>query len=67
MLTQNDQFEKELVKLIDEEIAHLSENLSLGSSVQTIEDYRYQVGRIAGLRSAIDHIGTAHSILLART
>lgn len=63
MLTSANQFEAELKKLIDEEAARVSENLSLGTSVKDYGDYRNQVGQIQGLRKALDLCEEAQSII----
>lgn len=54
-------YQHELAKLIEAEIEILKQNLSSGSS-QSFEEYKYQVGRIAGLRAAIDLMSDAEKI-----
>lgn len=53
-------FERALRGLIEAEIETLKENLALGLSIQTQEQYREAVGRISGLRSTLDLCETAN-------
>lgn len=66
MLTYNNQFELELMKLIDAEISRITENVTLGMSVVDYADYKYQIGKIAGLRSIIDLSDEVNTILSNR-
>jgi len=50
----NNLFEFELMKLIEARIATLSENITNAHAVVDYSDYKYQVGRIAGLREFED-------------
>lgn len=49
-MNYNNLFEFELMKLVEAEIARLSENLTHPSVVVDYPDYKYQIGKIAGLR-----------------
>jgi hypothetical protein len=49
MYSYNNAFEKELKKIVSEEIERLSGHLSLGAATD-FSDYRYHVGKIAALR-----------------
>ena len=66
MLTYNNQFQLELMKLVDEKIAHLVENVVLGMAVSDHAEYRYQIGQIAGLKSIIELSDEVNSILAQR-
>lgn len=50
MQTLNTVFEKELVKLMDEEILRLHDVLGAGQAVKDMADYRYHVGQIEALK-----------------
>jgi hypothetical protein len=50
----NNLFEFELMKLIEARIASLSENITNAHAVVDYSDYKYQVGKIAGLREFED-------------
>mgnify|MGYP003342044901 CR=1 FL=1 len=66
MLTYNNQFELELMKLIDERIAHITDTVMLGMAVVDYADYKYQIGQIAGLKSIIELSGEVNTILSQR-
>lgn len=66
MLTYNNQFQLELMKLIDERIAHITENVMLGMSVVDYPEYKYQIGRVEGLRSIIELSEEVNTILSKR-
>ena len=66
MLTYNNQFELELMKLIDERIAHITDTGMLGMAVVDYADYKYQIGQIAGLKSIIELSGEVNTILSQR-
>lgn len=66
MLTYNNQFELELMKLIDAKIAHITDNVLLGMAVVDYADYKYQIGQVAGLRSIIELSEEVNSILAKR-
>lgn len=51
MLTADTQFEAELAKRIDAEIALLIEHLANPGTVTDYENYHYRIGEIAGLRT----------------
>lgn len=53
-MNYNNLFEYELLKLIEARIATLTENITNGHAVVDYSDYKYQVGRIAGLREFED-------------
>ena len=54
MYNSNLALEAELRKLIEEEIERLKDNLSNGLSVPDYETYKHQVGKIAGLTTALE-------------
>ena len=54
MYNLNLAFEKELRKLIEEEIERIKDNLANGLSIQDYESYKHQVGKIAGLNTALE-------------
>lgn len=60
MQTINHLFQRELVKLIDEEIERLGDVLSSGHA-NTFDEYKFVVGKIAGLRTALDYMAEANS------
>ena len=60
--TKADLFERELRKLIDEEIERLKEQLSLGL-LKSHEEYLAIAGKIAGLRSCSSYMDEAESIV----
>jgi len=66
MLTYNNQFQLELMKLVDERIAHITDNVMLGMSVVDYAEYKYQIGRIEGLRSIIELSEEVNTILSKR-
>lgn len=53
-MNYNNLFELELMKLIGERIATLTENITNAHAVVDYSDYKYQVGKIAGLREFED-------------
>ncbi len=66
MLTYNNQFEIELKKLLDEETARLTANLVLGMAVPDFAEYKYQTGKLAGLKYACDQFEEVNVILAKR-
>ena len=66
MLTYNNQFQIELMKLVDERISHINETIMLGMGVVDYADYKYQIGQVAGLRSIIELSEEVNSILAKR-
>lgn len=52
---------RELEKLLAEEIERLKENLSLGH-LENYPEYKYQTGKIAGLRAAQEYLVEADKI-----
>lgn len=54
MLTFNNLFEIELKKLIQEEIDRITEHLQAGLSVNDFQEYKRLVGKIAGLKLAME-------------
>lgn len=66
MLTYNNQFQLELMKLVDERIAHITDNVMLGMSVVDYADYKYQIGKAEGLRSIIELSEEVNTILSKR-
>ena len=53
-MNYNNLFEFELLKLVEARIASLTENVTNVGAVVDYPDYKYQVGRIAGLREIED-------------
>jgi len=53
-------FEKELQRLIAEEVERLKDVISMGS-LETHEDYKFIAGRIHGLRTALEYVLEANS------
>lgn len=53
-MNYNNLFEIELSKLVEARIANLTENVTNPHAVVDYSDYKYQVGRIAGLREFQD-------------
>jgi hypothetical protein len=66
MFNYNNLFEKELRKLITEEIERLKDNVSNGLSVVDYSDYKHQVGKIAGLRTVLELCDMVQSELSKR-
>ena len=58
VFTRNDLFRDEAAKLIEAEIARLSEEISLGL-IETIEEYRVKTGKLAGLRLCLEYLEEA--------
>lgn len=65
-MNYNTLFENELRKLISEEIARLSDNMANGLSINEIGQYKHEVGRILGLRAALDFCEEVSSTLSKR-
>lgn len=53
-MNYNNLFEFELMKLVESRIAMLTENITNAAAVVDYSDYKYQVGKIAGLREFED-------------
>jgi hypothetical protein len=66
LLTYASVFERELSKLIYARIEELKEELSTGRTVDSIESFRQKVGRIAGLREALELFEEANDIVSKR-
>jgi hypothetical protein len=66
MFNYNNLFEKELRKLITEEIERLKDNVSNGLSVVDYSDYKHQVGKIAGFRTVLELCDVVQSELSKR-
>jgi hypothetical protein len=49
-MNYNNLFEFELMKLLEAEVARLAENITHPSVVVDYPDYKYQIGKIAGMR-----------------
>lgn len=62
MLTTKHQFEFEIRRLLSEQIEAICEHLGNGSA-STFDEYQHKVGKVAGLRAAIDSIDEVNSIL----
>jgi hypothetical protein len=54
MLTYNSLYEKELVKLVEEEIMRLMDRLSTGAAIEDFAQYKNIVGQIQGLRKIVE-------------
>ena len=54
MYNLNLAFEKELRKLITEEIERVKDHLASGAAINSYESYKQLVGRIAGLNMALE-------------
>jgi hypothetical protein len=59
MITSSSMFQHELVKLITARIEDKTQNLATGVAIQSIEQYREQVGRIAELKEVLELIEEA--------
>lgn len=59
MITSSSMFQFELVKLINARIEEKTQNLATGVAIQSIEQYREQVGRIAELKEVLELIDEA--------
>jgi hypothetical protein len=66
MFTYNDLFESELKKLIQEEIDRVTENLQSGLSITDHVEYKRQVGKISGLRFAMELCEEAQKNIIQR-
>ncbi len=53
-------FQQQFVRLIEEELQRLQEMLMNGS-VHSMEDYKHLVGRVSGLRSALEYVEEANA------
>jgi hypothetical protein len=60
-ITWNNRLDYELQKLIDAEIAIMKDNIAEGS-IKSHDEYKYQAGKIAGMRRAIDLLEEAAAI-----
>jgi hypothetical protein len=65
-MNYNNLFEIELSKLVEARIATLTENVTNAHAVVDYSDYKYQVGRIAGLREFQDLRDEANKIISER-
>jgi hypothetical protein len=65
-MNYNTLFEKELRRLISEEIERVSANMANGLSINDIGQYKHEVGRILGLRSALNLCEEVNDILSKR-
>ena len=65
-MNYNNLFEEELRKLVEARIAILTENVTNAHAVVDYSDYKYQVGRIAGLREFQDLREEANKIISER-
>jgi hypothetical protein len=59
MLTKYELIIREWRKFVDEETSRLRDVLAAGIAIKSYEDYLRHVGRIEGLRTAIDHMAEA--------
>ena len=62
MLAMKHLFEKELDRLIQEEVERLKDVLSMGN-LENQSDYKFIAGRIHGLRTALEYILEANSTI----
>lgn len=62
MLSMKHLFEKELDRLIREEVERLKDVLSMGN-LENQSDYKFIAGRIHGLRTTLDYMSEANSII----
>jgi hypothetical protein len=65
-MNYNTLFENELRQLISEEIARVSDNMANGLSINDIAQYKHEVGRLNGLRAALNMCEEVNSILSKR-
>lgn len=61
MFTQHGLYKAELIELIESEIERLKENLSNGHGTPDFSEYRHQVGKIAGLKLALELVEVAET------
>jgi hypothetical protein len=66
MQTYASVFERELARLIERKIEDYKDELSFGLSVSTIETYREKVGKLAGLREALELCEEANDLVSKR-
>jgi hypothetical protein len=64
MQTLNTAFEQALTKLMDEEIEAARERISAGQ--MTPEDYRFQCGKLAGMRDVLGYFEIVNKLLSER-
>lgn len=62
-ITVSNAFERELRKLIADEGDQIAEQIIGGIAIESHEKYREMVGKIAGLRLALDLCSTASEIV----
>ena len=65
-MNYNTLFEKELKQLISEEIERLTANMANGLSINDIGQYKHEVGRMLGLRFALNLCDEVNDILSKR-
>lgn len=65
-MNYNNLFEFELIKLVEAEIARLSENITHPGVVVDYPDYKYQIGKIEGLREVFTLCEEANKVLSER-
>ena len=66
MLTYNGQFEQELRKLVDAELARRLDTLANINAITTHSQYAYSTGVIAGLRMVADLCEEANTVMSER-
>lgn len=66
MQTISTAFEQELTKLIETEMARLTGNLVFGGAIFDFADYKHTIGRLAGLRLALDQFEAVNTIISER-
>jgi hypothetical protein len=65
MLNQNTLFEIELRKIVGEELNRLSEGMANGNA-SDYADYKFQVGKIHGLKLALDYCEEVRTLISRR-
>jgi hypothetical protein len=65
-MNYNTLFENELRQLISQELERLTDNMANGLSINDIGQYKHEVGRILGLRAALDFCDEVNVILSKR-
>ena len=66
MQTVDTRFETELTKLIDDEVARLTQTLLNNAAITDLAGYKFVIGQIAGLELARYQFGETNRILSER-
>jgi hypothetical protein len=56
-------FEAELKKMIAEELERIAEKLCVGFSIEDMNQYKHETGRVAALRSVLDMCDEVNTII----